>query len=407
MHGSIGPSAALARWRASALEIRATRRARSCSALRWRAPSASSPGDARHSRRGRAATDTTAPTTPRSTRRCWRARSPDGPCSLEVEARRRARLGAVRPATVVDVPAGLDAEGRIIDWSLECCGLTHIGRACRGARRARGAAGRRTLAAPSAPPAPCLAARRSGIHRNAMPIYDVPRSGSCKHSWTDNPLRTSSLRSLGAYTNVFAIESMMDELAAAAGVDPLEFRLAHLADERARAVLEAAAERGGLEPSAPRRTRAAWASAFARYKNKAPTRPWSPRSEVDDATARDPARARRDRRRRRPDRRSGRACATSSRAASCSRRAGRCTRRCASTAGGVASRDWESYPILRFPEVPEVERADRPPGEPLLGAGEATQGPTAAAIANAVHARHRRARARHAAHARALAACGR
>jgi CO/xanthine dehydrogenase Mo-binding subunit len=54
---------------------------------------------------------------------------------------------------------------------------------------------------------------------------------------------------------------------------------------------------------------------------------------------------------------------------------------------GVESRDWESYPILTFPETPEVETIliDRP-GSPFLGAGEATQGPTAAAIANAIHA---------------------
>ena len=51
----------------------------------------------------------------------------------------------------------------------------------------------------------------------------------------------------------------------------------------------------------------------------------------------------------------------------------------------VTSRDWDSYPILRFAEVPEIETVllDRP-GEPFLGAGEATQGPTPAAIANAI-----------------------
>lgn len=52
---------------------------------------------------------------------------------------------------------------------------------------------------------------------------------------------------------------------------------------------------------------------------------------------------------------------------------------------GVTSVDWESYPILTFPEIPEIETVllDRP-GEPYLGSGEATQGPTPAAIANAV-----------------------
>jgi len=52
---------------------------------------------------------------------------------------------------------------------------------------------------------------------------------------------------------------------------------------------------------------------------------------------------------------------------------------------GVESIDWASYPILTFPDVPsvEVELMDQP-NEPSLGAGEAAQGPVAAAIANAV-----------------------
>ena len=52
----------------------------------------------------------------------------------------------------------------------------------------------------------------------------------------------------------------------------------------------------------------------------------------------------------------------------------------------ITSRDWSSYPILRFSAVPdsvEVDVIDRP-GQPFLGTGEAAQGPTAAAIANAV-----------------------
>jgi CO/xanthine dehydrogenase Mo-binding subunit len=52
---------------------------------------------------------------------------------------------------------------------------------------------------------------------------------------------------------------------------------------------------------------------------------------------------------------------------------------------GITSRDWESYPILPFDNVPEIETVllDRPDA-PFLGAGEATSGPTAAAIANAI-----------------------
>ena len=48
--------------------------------------------------------------------------------------------------------------------------------------------------------------------------------------------------------------------------------------------------------------------------------------------------------------------------------------------------DWETYPMLRFSEAPPVEVAPRASAEPPVGAGEAAQGPTAAALANAVHA---------------------
>ena len=78
------------------------------------------------------------------------------------------------------------------------------------------------------------------------------------------PVRVSALRGLGAQMNVFAIESSMDELAAAAGVDPVEFRLAHLHDERARDVVKAAAERFGWANGGP-----GTGFAFARYKNLA------------------------------------------------------------------------------------------------------------------------------------------
>jgi len=61
------------------------------------------------------------------------------------------------------------------------------------------------------------------------------------------PIRVSALRTLGAYANVFAVESFMDELAAAAGADPVAYRLKHMTDPRARAVIEAAALAAGLE----------------------------------------------------------------------------------------------------------------------------------------------------------------
>src|SRR5918995_6838166 len=66
--------------------------------------------------------------------------------------------------------------------------------------------------------------------RNAVPLYAFPQKRVVWHFIKDMPLRVSALRALGAYLNVFALESFMDELAAAAGADPVEFRLRHLTD---------------------------------------------------------------------------------------------------------------------------------------------------------------------------------
>src|SRR5262249_60584352 len=95
----------------------------------------------------------------------------------------------------------------------------------------------------SRPGRPRRPARPNGAaDRTAIPRYALPRHKVTHHLIMENPIRTSALRTLGAYANVFAIESFMDELAAAAGVDPIEFRLAHSKDPRERAVIEAVAK---------------------------------------------------------------------------------------------------------------------------------------------------------------------
>ena len=107
----------------------------------------------------------------------------------------------------------------------------------------------------------------SGAHRNADPIYALPRVRIARHAVADSPLRVSALRSLGAYANVFAIESFIDELALAAAADPLEFRLRHLRDERARGVLLAAAERADWSKRGETQAGEGWGLALAQYKN--------------------------------------------------------------------------------------------------------------------------------------------
>jgi nicotinate dehydrogenase subunit B len=220
--------------------------------------------------------------------------------------------------------------------------------------------------------------------RNAIPAYSFANKKVIWHFLKQMPLRVSSLRSLGAYMNVFSIESFMDEIALAAHIDPVEFRLRHLADPRARDVVTLAAEKFGWGRRAKARNHG-FGFAFARYKNLASycavacevvvepdtgeIRPLHATAAMDSGEIVNPDGIRNQ------------------------------------TEGGilqsmswtlfeavrfndthVTSTDWASYPILRFAHVPEsvdVHLIPRP-GQPFLGAGEAAQGPAAAALGNAV-----------------------
>jgi nicotinate dehydrogenase subunit B len=200
------------------------------------------------------------------------------------------------------------------------------------------------------------------------------------------PLRTSALRALGGYMNVFALESFMDEMAEAAGADPVEFRLRHLEDPRARDVVTRAAERFGWTEAANRLPPGHGRGfGFARYKNLAAYCAVAVEVAVERET--------------------GAARLVRAVAAIDSGQAVNPDGIRNQTEGGIiqssswtlmeqvsfdrtriTSRDWSGYPILRFDRIPdsvEVHVIDRP-GQPYLGTGEAAQGPAAAAIANAV-----------------------
>jgi isoquinoline 1-oxidoreductase len=89
--------------------------------------------------------------------------------------------------------------------------------------------------------------------RGAEQLYDVPNSQIVVHSrgWRApgvHPFATGAWRAPGANINIFAKESQIDVMAAAAGVDPIEFRLRNSSDKRLRSVLEAVAEAYGWEP---------------------------------------------------------------------------------------------------------------------------------------------------------------
>ena len=166
------------------------------------------------------------------------------------------------PAMEMALSAGLSAEGRIVEWTHEVWSNHHNNRPL-NPKEGSNLLASWHLAEPHPPVYPRALPQPAGSgDRNAVPLYDFPNQKVVFHLIPEAPLRTSALRTLGAYGNVFAVESFMDELAAAAGVDPAEFRLRHLKDARARAVIEAAVKLAAEDTGRP-----AARIGFARYKN--------------------------------------------------------------------------------------------------------------------------------------------
>ena len=240
---------------------------------------------------------------------------------------------------------------------------------------------RRLMLAP--PPVRNSGDLTAGPQRNAEPPYRFPQVSIVTHFVPEAPVRVSALRSLGAYANVFAAESFMDELAAHAGADPVAYRLRHLGDERARQVLTAALAAAPAAGLGPYRGRGV---ALARYKNlqsyvavvcDAAVDPGSGSIRLEHATIAADAGRIVDRDGLANQLEGGFLQAASWTLKEAVRWDG----------AGISSTDWDSYPVLRFSEVPPVtlRLLDRPE-LPSLGAGEAAHGPTPAAIANAVFA---------------------
>jgi CO/xanthine dehydrogenase Mo-binding subunit len=289
------------------------------------------------------------------------------------------------PAMAMKMQASLDAAGQVIDWNHDVWSFPHMGRA-----RPGGDTSGLLAAWHLADPFPCskpwsVMAPEVGEHRNATPLYSFPQCRIVKHFVPNNPLRTSSMRGLGAYANVFAIESFIDELAHTAGADPVKFRLRHLEDQRACAVIDAAAAKAGWQPggrlSGEGRGRGI---AFAQYKNRQCYAAIVVELSVDPTTgqisleraviAADAGQIVN------PDGLSNQLEGGFLQSASWTLK-----EQVTFDEHGITSRDWDSYPVLRFPEAPIIETVllDRP-NMPFLGSGEATQGPAPAAIANAI-----------------------
>ena len=286
------------------------------------------------------------------------------------------------PAMVTKLKASLDGAGVISDWNFEVWSNTHSMRP--GGAGSMLAA--QHMAQPFTVPAPKpIPLPEGGGDRNAIPIYKFPNVHVVHHFIPAMPLRISAMRSLGAYHNVFSTESFMDELAVAAGADPVEFRLKHLDDPRGRDVIEKAAQGFGWQKGRKAPQGHGFGFAFARYKNLAAYCAVATEVEVNRETGRP-----------------------------------RLVRAVAAVDSGqvvnpdglinqiegailqsmswtlyesvtfddtrITSIDWQTYPILRFDAVPdsvEVHVINRP-GQPFLGSGETGQGPAAASIANAI-----------------------
>lgn len=283
------------------------------------------------------------------------------------------------PAMVTRAQAVVGDDGRIAAMTVDVLSQAHGQRPGRGGSTNLLAAAYLEKPFPSTKPKDPPPAGGGGADRNSVPIYAIPHQRMAKRVIINLPYRTSSMRGLGAYLNVYALETLMDDIAHELGRDPLDFRLAHLEDERGRAVLQKAAEMAGW-PGEQSETKAL-GLAFARYKNRAAycavalevemeeevrvTRAWT---SVEAGAAVN------------PDGIANQVEGGLIQSISWTLKEGM-----QFEGDEPVSRDWESYPILRFSEVPPVEVAvlDRPE-LPSLGVGEASSGPTGAAISNAV-----------------------
>ncbi|RDK08193.1 xanthine dehydrogenase family protein molybdopterin-binding subunit [Cupriavidus lacunae] len=285
------------------------------------------------------------------------------------------------PAMVAQVKASLAADGTIVNWDYALWSSSHNERVVNAGRLLPAT----HLARPFTPaPSVPMTQPEGGGDRNAIPLYRLPNRHIVNNFSPTMPLRTSAMRSLGAHLNVFAIETFMDDLAHAAGVDPVQFRLRHMDDPRALDVIRLAAQEFGW-PQRARKPGHGAGFAFARYKNLMGYVAMAMEISVE----RDTGQVRLEH---------------AEVAVDCGQIVNPDGVRNQLEGGilqsaswtlyeqlhfdeaGIRSFDWGTYPIMRFSTVPtqiNVHLIDRP-GAPFLGVAEAAMGPTAGAIGNAL-----------------------
>ncbi len=283
-------------------------------------------------------------------------------------------------ASAIEIDAAVDADGKVSKWHAGIWSHTHIKRPGWGEGINLQAAW--GMDPPVPEPAPRdMPLPAGGGHRNGIALYDFAHQQVDYHFIAQSPVRVSALRGLGAFANIFAIESAMDELAAASAQDAVAFRLRHLADARARAVIEAVAREAGWQPDAPGGEGNGRGIGFSQYKNRSAYCAVVAEVEVAEKVrvlrvfaAVDAGHIVN------PDGLINQIEGGVVQAISWTLKEA-----VAWDEDGVRTRSWEDYPILGFDEIPEIEVVllDQP-GQPGLGAGECAAGPVAAAIANAV-----------------------
>ena len=285
------------------------------------------------------------------------------------------------PPQLLDITGVVDADGHILDWRTDMWipqttnGLLNI-----------------PLLGPQAAGLDNIVGLNTGlISQNGDPPYAADHIQVIVHWLKEAPLRPAPLRSPGKPANCFAVESFTDELAAAAGIDPIEFRLRGLKHPRGIEVVKrtAALMKWQTRPSPGADTNAAVARgrgmSYVHYKHSETFVAMGMEVAVERASGRitvervacahdcgqiinpDGVRAQVE----------GSILQTISRVLLEEVKFDR---------SRVLSVDWSSYPILRFSDVPklEIDLVDRP-NEPPLGAGEAACAAVGAALANAVY----------------------
>lgn len=315
----------------------------------------------------------------------WLAKQAQGRPVRVVWSRRDEMIWSpIAPAMAVRVTAKVDAQHQLLEWQQEVWSQGHSSRPGRAATPALLGSWQTQNPFPALEPINVAAVAGAGAERNSVPPYRASHINVLANRVLGLPMRTSALRALGAHANVFAAESMIDELAHAGNIDPLAYRLNLLDDARARDVLQAVADASqweSLRQQSASQEGQGVGVAYARYKGKGAYCAVVAQVQVSDVVrvvnlwvAADVGLVVQ------PD---GAKLQLEGGAIQSTSWALKEAAQFDNTS--ITSSDWEHYPILRFSEVPQVHvqlmaRDD----QPSLGAGEATQGPSTAAIANAV-----------------------